>query len=66
MGTQALRLVEEEGRKLGLLSVHLEVERKNPNALALYKKMGFQDTERFLLTRWLNASSAGPSPAKLS
>ena len=48
------RLLEEllrECRRLGVRALHLEVERDKPEAQALYRKLGFEDHERKLMTR---------------
>jgi ribosomal protein S18 acetylase RimI-like enzyme len=38
---------------LGVHTLHLEVERKNVRAHHLYRKMGFEDHDRYLMTKWL-------------
>jgi ribosomal protein S18 acetylase RimI-like enzyme len=50
-----MRLVETACRDLGVHAVHLEVERANAAAQGLYRKFGFQDHERYLLTRWIGS-----------
>jgi diamine N-acetyltransferase len=54
VGSQALRFVEEKCREFGVNALHLEVERTNLAAQALYKKFGFKDHDRFLLTKWIS------------
>ncbi len=51
IGTHALHVAEEMCRSLEVRAVHLEVERENTNALALYRKVGFIDHDRYLLTK---------------
>lgn len=38
----------------GIKALHLEVERKNTIAQQAYRKFGFADHDRFLMTKWLN------------
>lgn len=51
LGAQALAAVEQEARKLGVRALHLEVERHNKRALALYERWGFRSNDRRLMTR---------------
>jgi len=51
IGTSALRFAEERCRALGVRALHLEVERANTNALGVYRKAGFVDHDRYLLTK---------------
>jgi ribosomal protein S18 acetylase RimI-like enzyme len=53
IGTRALRFVEEQCHALGVQALHLEVERHNTAAQQLYRRMGFRDHDRYLLTRWI-------------
>ena len=53
IGFEALRFVEGFCRSRGILALHLEVDRTNLHAQALYKKAGYQDRNNYLLTRWL-------------
>jgi GNAT superfamily N-acetyltransferase len=52
-GRQALEFVARFCRGRGVRALHLEVERANTAAQALYRKSGFRDHDRYLLTRWL-------------
>jgi GNAT superfamily N-acetyltransferase len=54
VGTQAIRFAEEACRALGLHTLHLEVERQNVRAHNLYRKMGFEEHDRYLMTKWLS------------
>jgi len=38
---------------LGVKALHLEVERTNTAAQAFYRKIGFKDHSRYLMTKWL-------------
>lgn len=53
LGKQALSFAEEACRALGVRALHLEVERENTNAHALYHKVGFIKHERYLMTKLL-------------
>jgi GNAT superfamily N-acetyltransferase len=50
LGRQALQWLEQAARTLGVRALHLEVERGNPRAQALYRRHGFRDNDRQLLT----------------
>ncbi|HEX3131341.1 MAG TPA: GNAT family N-acetyltransferase [Thermoanaerobaculia bacterium] len=52
LGTQALRIAEEHCRRAGISALHLEVERENPGARALYERSGYKAHDRYLMTRW--------------
>jgi diamine N-acetyltransferase len=49
-GTAALAEVRAEAVSLGVRALHLEVGRDNESAQALYRRAGFVDTDRQLLT----------------
>jgi diamine N-acetyltransferase len=53
VGSKALEFIEEACRTLGVRALHLEVERENRNAQAVYRKFGFKEHDRFLLTKWI-------------
>lgn len=52
-GWGALRLAEEVCRARGVRALHLEVERANEAAQGLYRKAGFTDHDRHLMTKRL-------------
>ena len=52
IGTQALAFFCERAQALGASVVYLEVNHGNP-ALELYRRMGFEDHQRYLMTKWL-------------
>lgn len=54
VGTAVIGLVVDAARTLGLHAIHLEVDRENDHAQALYRKTGFGGPERYLLTRWVD------------
>lgn len=52
-GKEALGFVEEVCRALGIRALRLEVERANTNAQAVYRKFGFTEHDRHLMTKRL-------------
>ncbi len=58
LGTSALALAEAECRMLGVRTLQLEVERDNLPAQELYRRAGFKDHGRFLLTKRLLKENA--------
>jgi len=52
-GRQAMVFVEQRAREMGVNAVHLEVDRGNDRALELYRRAGYRDHDRFLMTKWL-------------
>ena len=52
-GRQAVAFVEERAREMGVTAVHLEVDHGNDPALELYRRSGYEDHGRFLMTKWL-------------
>ena len=42
------------GRALGIRALHLEVDRQNARARAVYEKAGFEDRNNYLLTKRLS------------
>jgi diamine N-acetyltransferase len=53
IGSRALELAQEECRRAGIRALHLEVERPNTRAQELYRRMGFRDHDRYLMTKVL-------------
>ncbi|MDZ7367696.1 MAG: GNAT family N-acetyltransferase [candidate division KSB1 bacterium] len=51
IGKQIIQFVEEACRDLDVRTLHLEVERANTKAQAFYHKVGFEDHDRYLLTK---------------
>jgi diamine N-acetyltransferase len=52
-GTQAVAFLEKKAREIGVNAVHLEVDRGNDSAFQLYRRAGYDDHDRFLMTKWL-------------
>ena len=57
IGSQALDFAAQTARELGAKVLHLEVNRGNP-AIDLYRRNGFKDHDRFLLSKWLMATNS--------
>jgi GNAT superfamily N-acetyltransferase len=51
IGQRTLTFAEDACRSLGVRALHLEVERANTNAHGLYRKAGFIDHDRYLMTK---------------
>ena len=54
LGRRAIEVAEAVARKLRVQAIHLEVDRGNATALDLYRKFGFEEHERLLLTKPLD------------
>jgi len=53
-GKAALGFAAEVCRARGVRALHLEVERQNTAAQSVYRRAGFADHDRYLLTKWLD------------
>ena len=53
IGTKVMEFALEACRELGVHALHLDVERTNIAGQALYRKFGFENHDRYLLTRRL-------------
>lgn len=51
IGRRALEFVEAACRPLGVRAIHLEVERNNAKAHALYHRIGFEYQDSYLMTK---------------
>lgn len=56
-GRQAMAFVEQEAGEMGVNAIHLEVDPGNDAALELYRRNGYVDHDRFLMTKWLKRDS---------
>jgi len=56
IGKASLRFISEVCQREGIKALHLEVDRINTRAQALYRQAGYQDHDRYLLTKWLEQS----------
>jgi ribosomal protein S18 acetylase RimI-like enzyme len=53
LGRRAMEFVEEKARALNVNALHLEVDRGNDPAVELYRRTGYADRGRHLMTKWL-------------
>jgi diamine N-acetyltransferase len=53
LARRALEFVEEKARASGVNALHLEVDRSNDPAMELYRRTGYENHGRHLLTKWL-------------
>jgi ribosomal protein S18 acetylase RimI-like enzyme len=53
IGRQTMEFVEQDARKLGVNAIHLEATRGNTAAIELYRRVGFVDHDRRLMTKKL-------------
>jgi GNAT superfamily N-acetyltransferase len=51
LGAEVIKFIEEVCRALEVQALHLEVERANIKAQNFYHKVGFEDHDRYLLTK---------------
>jgi diamine N-acetyltransferase len=52
-GRKAVAFIEEKAREMGVNAIHLEVDRGNDPASELYRRAGYEDHDRYLMTKWL-------------
>lgn len=55
-GAHMLATVDEACAELGVRALHLEVDHVNERAKGLYKRAGYAEHERFLMTKHVKAS----------
>lgn len=53
-GRKAMDIAETYCRELGVNALHLEVEHNRERARKLYRRAGFEDHDRYLMTKRLN------------
>ncbi len=56
IGTQAVQVAEAACRERGIRALHLEVEHANVAAQQVYRRAGFVDHDRYLMTKRLDSS----------
>jgi ribosomal protein S18 acetylase RimI-like enzyme len=56
LGRRAMQFVERAAGELGVNAMHLEVSPVNQAALELYRRSGYVDHGRHLMTKWLGRS----------
>jgi ribosomal protein S18 acetylase RimI-like enzyme len=57
IGQRAIAILEDACRELGVVALHLEVERSNARAQVVYRTAGFEDHDRYLMTKWLDGKT---------
>jgi GNAT superfamily N-acetyltransferase len=55
IGRRAMEFVEKAARERGVNAMHLEVSRGNDAALELYRRGGYVDHDRYLMSKWLRS-----------
>jgi ribosomal protein S18 acetylase RimI-like enzyme len=60
IGRRAVLFVEERARELGVHALHLEVDTGNDPALELYRRAGYEDHKRRLMTKPIVPPSGSP------
>ena len=58
IGRQAMEFAEGAARERGVNAMHLEVSRDNEAALELYRRAGYVDHGRYLMTKWLDRGNS--------
>jgi diamine N-acetyltransferase len=53
IGRLAMEFVERAAAELGVNAIHLEVSHGNDPAIGLYRRVGYADNRRYLMTKWL-------------
>jgi GNAT superfamily N-acetyltransferase len=59
-GRRAMAFVEDAAHSLGVNSIHLEVTRPNTMAQQIYRKLGFENREHHLMTKWIARGLSKP------
>jgi ribosomal protein S18 acetylase RimI-like enzyme len=52
-GQQAMQFLEQRAQEMGVKAIHLEVDYDNEPAMNLYRRAGYADNNRSLMTKWL-------------
>lgn len=55
LGRALVDAVEGGCRELGVRALHLEVDRDQTRVQELYRRAGFRDHDRYLMTKWIEA-----------
>ena len=53
VGVKTIQFIESVCPSLEIQALHLEVERENTIAQSFYRKVGFADQNRYLMTKWI-------------
>jgi ribosomal protein S18 acetylase RimI-like enzyme len=57
-GRRAMEFVQERALEMGANVVHLEVDRGNTPAQELYRRTGYVDHDRYLMTKWIRRAES--------
>jgi len=58
-GRKTMQFIEEEARKAGIRTLHLEVVQRNSTALAVYQRLGFREHKSTLLSKRIANDPSG-------
>ncbi|HZD59330.1 MAG TPA: GNAT family N-acetyltransferase [Anaerolineae bacterium] len=58
LGARVIKLAEDFCRTIGVNALHLEVDRTNTRAQAFYRRAGFKDHDRYLMTKLITQGKA--------
>lgn len=53
IGSRLLKFIENLCQEEKIYALHIEVDRINTKAQDLYRRMGYKDHNRYMLTKWL-------------
>jgi len=59
-GRKTIQFVEEEARKAGVRTLHLEVVQQNSRALEVYRRLGFREHDSAFLSKWIAKDLSKP------
>lgn len=54
IGKLAVEFIVQQTKQLGINAIHLEVEKHNKKAYELYRKSGFKENKRILMTKLIS------------
>ncbi len=59
LGKEAMEIAARWAKGQGVAALRLEVNRANAHAREVYRRSGFKDEQRDMLTRWVDGGSCG-------
>ena len=62
-GRKTMQFAEEEARKAGVRTLHLEVVQQNSTATEVYRRLGFRQHKSTLLSKWIANDLSKPARA---
>jgi ribosomal protein S18 acetylase RimI-like enzyme len=51
-----MQFLEERAQEMGIKAIHLEVDYDNEPAMNLYRRGGYADNNRYLMTKWIRST----------